>query len=101
MCGLHIKAVRLSWFGHIQRMPDSRTVKKIFNWSPLTARSKGRPKQRWEDYIIQDSRQLNIKNWTVCVQHRTKWKKSLRRTKLLVKEVKRLMKKKKNLYKTI
>jgi hypothetical protein len=26
----HIKALRLSWFGHIQRMPDNRTVKKIF-----------------------------------------------------------------------
>ena len=39
----------------------------IFNWTPPTARSKGRPKQRWEDNIIQDIRQLNIKNWTVCV----------------------------------
>jgi hypothetical protein len=31
-----IKALRLSSFGHVQRMPDSRTVKKIFNWIPLT-----------------------------------------------------------------
>jgi hypothetical protein len=30
-------------------MPDSRTIKKIFNWTPQTARSKERPKQRWED----------------------------------------------------
>jgi hypothetical protein len=57
----HIKALRFSWFGHVQRMPDSRTV-KIFNWTPLTARSKGRPKQRWEDNITQDIRQMNIKN---------------------------------------
>ena len=27
----YIKAQRLSLFGHIQRMPDTRTVKKIFN----------------------------------------------------------------------
>ena len=27
----YIIAQRLSWFGHIQRMPDTRTVKKIFN----------------------------------------------------------------------
>ena len=31
----YIKAQRLSWFGHVQRMPDTRTVKKIFN--PLNA----------------------------------------------------------------
>jgi len=30
----YIKAHRLSWFGHVQRMPDTRTVKKIFNWKP-------------------------------------------------------------------
>ena len=42
----YIKAERLSWFGHVQRMPDTRTVKKIFNWKPLTKRSQGRPKYR-------------------------------------------------------
>jgi len=30
----HIKAQRLSWFGHVQRMPDTRAVKRIFNWKP-------------------------------------------------------------------
>ena len=29
---IRVKAQRLSWFGHVQRMPDTRTVKKIFNW---------------------------------------------------------------------
>jgi len=81
----HIKALRLSWFGHVLRMPDSRRVKKIFNWTPVTARSKGRPKQKWEDNIIQDIRQLNIKNWTVCVQDRTKWKNVVEKAKNFIK----------------
>jgi hypothetical protein len=77
----HIKALRLSWFGHVQRMPDSRTVQKIFKWSPLTIRPEGRPKQRWEDDIIQDIRQLKIKNWTACVQDRVKWKNVVEKAK--------------------
>jgi hypothetical protein len=40
----YIKAQRLSWFGHVQRMSDTRTIKKIFNWKPLTKRSQGKPK---------------------------------------------------------
>jgi hypothetical protein len=35
-------------------MPDTRTVKKIFNWKPLTKRSQWRLKYRWEDNIKQD-----------------------------------------------
>jgi hypothetical protein len=62
-------------------MPESRTVKKIFNWTPLTKRSKGRPKQRWEDNIIQDIRQLNVKNWTACAQDHVKWKNIIEKAK--------------------
>jgi len=50
----YIKAQRLSWFGHVKTMPDTRTVKKIINWKPLTKISQGRPKYRWEDNIKQD-----------------------------------------------
>jgi len=42
-------------------MPDTRTVKKIFIWKPLTKRSQGRPKYKWEDNIKQDICQLKIK----------------------------------------
>jgi hypothetical protein len=51
---IRVKAQRLSWFGHVQRIPDTRTVKKIFNWKPLTKRSQGKPKYRWEDNIKED-----------------------------------------------
>jgi hypothetical protein len=40
----YVKAQRLSWFDHVQRMPDTRRVKKIFNWKPITKRPQGRHK---------------------------------------------------------
>ena len=70
----YVKAQRLSWFGHVQRMPDTRTVKKIFKWNTLTKRSQGRPKYRWEDNVKQDICQMKVKNWITCVQDRGKWK---------------------------
>jgi hypothetical protein len=78
----HIEAHRLSWFGHVQRIPDTRIVKKIFNWKPLTKRSQGRPKYRWEDdNITQHICQMKIKNWIACVQDRGKWKEVVEKAK--------------------
>jgi hypothetical protein len=54
-------------------MPDTRTVKKIFNWKPLTKRSQGKPKYRWEDNK-QDICQLKI-------QDRGKWKEVVEKVK--------------------
>ena len=53
---------------------DTRTVKKIFKWNPLTKRSQGRPKYRWEDSVKQGIYQMRVKNWITCVQDRGKWK---------------------------
>ena len=63
----YIKAQRLSWFGHIQRMPEARAAKKKFKWNTLTMGPRGRP-------IIQGLGQMKIKNWITCVQDRAKWK---------------------------
>jgi len=70
----YIKAQTLSWFGHLQRMPEARATKNIFKWNPLTTRPRGRPKYRWEDNIIQDLGQMEIRNWLTYVQDRAKWK---------------------------
>jgi len=70
----YIKAQRLSWFGHVQKMPETRAAKKILKWNPLTMRPRGRPKQRWEENIIEDLGQMKIKNWMTCVQDRATWK---------------------------
>jgi hypothetical protein len=77
----HIKVQILSWFGHTQRMPDTRTAKKLFKCNSLTKRPKGRPKNRWEDNIIQDISHMKIKNGIICVQDRVKWKEIVEKAK--------------------
>jgi len=62
----HIKAQRLSWFGHLHRMPEERMVKRVYKWKPMLTRPLGRPKNRWEDDIINDMKKLKIKNWTTA-----------------------------------
>jgi len=62
-------------------MPDTRTVKKIFKWKPLTKISQGRHTYRWEHNIKQDIGQMKIKNWIACVQYRGKWKEVVEKAK--------------------
>ena len=77
----YIKAQRLSWFGHVQRMPEAGAAKKILQCNPLKTRPRGRHKHKWVDNIIQDLGQMKIKNWVTCVQDRTKWKVVVERVK--------------------
>jgi hypothetical protein len=42
----HIKAQRLSWFGHLQRMAEVRMVKRVYKWKLMLTRPLGRPKNR-------------------------------------------------------
>jgi hypothetical protein len=91
----HIKAQTLSWFGLVERMPETRAAKKMLKWNPLTTRPRGRPKYRWEDNLKQNLGQMKIKNWITCVQDRAKWKDVVENAKnLQLKEVQSLKKKK-------
>ena len=67
-----IKAQRLSWFGHLHGMPELRMVERVYNWKPMLTLPLGRPKNRWEDNIINGMKKLKIKNWTSCIQDRSK-----------------------------
>ena len=60
----YVKAQRLSWFGHINRMPETSIVKKIHKWKPLTGRPVGKPKSRWEDDVRNDLKKMKFIKWT-------------------------------------
>jgi hypothetical protein len=59
----YVKAQRISWRGHIERMPDDRTMKKITNWKHIAPRHIGRPKLRWEEDVRNDLKAMKVLNW--------------------------------------
>jgi len=70
----YVKAQRLSWFGHINRMPETSSVKKIYKWKPFIGRPVGRHKYRWEDDVRNDLKKMKLIKWAEQVQDRLKWK---------------------------
>ena len=78
----HIKSQKLRWFGHLQRMPDKRIVKKVYKRKPMLTRPLGRPKNRREDDIRNDIKKLKLNNWTNRIKDRNKWKLYVERGKM-------------------
>jgi hypothetical protein len=70
----HIKSKRLSWLGHVERMPNERVAKTIYKWKSYATRPKGRPRLRWEDDERNDLRKMGVENWKQRAQERKQWK---------------------------
>jgi hypothetical protein len=62
-------------------MPDDRMVKKKHEWKPMSTRSLGRPKSRWEDDVKNDLKNMRINNWRDCIRNRRKWKEFVEKAK--------------------
>jgi hypothetical protein len=54
-------------------MPETRTVKAIHSWNPISKRPTGRPKTRWEDDVKKYILKLKVPNWRALVQDRRRW----------------------------
>jgi hypothetical protein len=46
-----VKARRISWIGHVERMEDSRMLKRVMREKVYTRGRRGRPKVRWLDDV--------------------------------------------------
>ena len=57
-----IKAQRIKWLGHIQRMDRARPTGKLLDWRPVGTRPVGRPRQRWQEDVMEDLKKLKVKN---------------------------------------
>jgi hypothetical protein len=68
-----IKAQRIKWLGHIQRMDQTRPARRLLDWKPMRTRPVGRPRQRWQEDVMEDLKKLKIKNWKEMVKDRKTW----------------------------
>ena len=66
----YVKAQRLSWFGHTNRMSETSIVKRIDKWKLLIGRPAGRPKSRWNDGVRNDLKKMKLTKWAEQVQDR-------------------------------
>jgi len=79
----YVKAQRLSWFGHTNRMSETSIIRKIYKWKPSTSRPVGRPKFRWEDNVKKNLRKMKLIKWAEQVQDHLKWKDIVEKAKTL------------------
>jgi uncharacterized protein YqfB (UPF0267 family) len=68
-----IKVRRLEWLGHIIRMNETSTVKKIFEEKLGERRGKGRHRLRSIDDVEDDLRNIGIKRKRIKALDRVKW----------------------------
>jgi hypothetical protein len=69
-----IKAQRIKSLGHIQRMDQARPARKLLDWKPMGTRQVGRPRQRWQENVMEDFKKLKVKNWKETAKDRRTWR---------------------------
>ena len=82
-----INFARAQRLGHIERMQETRMVKVVHSWKPISKRPTGRPKIRWEDDVKNDIQRLKVPNWKTFVQDRRRWKEMVEKARTLHQEL--------------
>jgi hypothetical protein len=76
-----IKSRRIAWLGHVMRMDDKRTPKRILQWKTIGTRTRGRPRKRWIVGIEEDMQIMGIRRWRNEGKERAEWKKITEKAK--------------------
>jgi hypothetical protein len=76
----YIKTQRIIGWGHLNRMQDTGLV-KITDCYLIRVRTIGRPKKRWRDEVINDLKNLEMRNWNQIFNYRKAWNDLVQKTK--------------------
>jgi len=68
-----IKAQKIKRLGHIQRMDQARPAGKLIDWETMGNRPVRRPRQRWQEDVMEDLKKLEVKNWKELAKNRRTW----------------------------
>jgi hypothetical protein len=72
---------RIAWLGHVMRMDDKRTPKRILQWKPIGMTTRGRPRKRWIAGIEEDLQIMEVRWWRKQCEERAEWKKITEKAK--------------------
>jgi hypothetical protein len=76
-----ITSRRISWLGHVMRMDEKKTPKRILEWKPIGRRIRGRPRKRWIEDIEDDIQIMGIRGWRKLCKEREEWKRITEKAK--------------------
>jgi len=77
----HIKSLRLSWLGHLERMENERSPKNILNGEIIGVRRRGRPKKRWLQNVWDDINTMRVTGWREKARDRDIWRRIVKEAK--------------------
>jgi hypothetical protein len=76
-----IKSRRIAWLGHVMRMNDQRTPKRILVWKLIGTRTKGKPRKKWIADIEEDIQIMGVRRWRKQCEKRAEWKRITEKAK--------------------
>lgn len=76
-----VKAQRIRWLGHVERMREERWARKVMEWKPPGRRARGRPRKRWLDDVREDLEVMRVRNWRRKADDRDEWRQLVKQAK--------------------